>query len=136
MVPIFLLFLATHIVIVVGAFVLHGREIPAIAAGVVDGVRSDAQSLGTLGILALARGLGVVADARAATGIEAVDAADLLCRQTAEELPKSVFFAGKLIFQRERFWQRILHNETAYQIQTRLQWSGLPTVVLPVRVYG
>ncbi len=84
----------------------------------------------------LARGLGLVADARSTTGIEAVEAADRLCRETAEELPKAVFFAGKLIFQRERFWQRILHNETAYQIQTRLQWSGLPMVVLPVRVYG
>jgi hypothetical protein len=27
-----------------------------------------------------------------------------------------------------------LHNETAFAIQRRLQWQGLPMVVLPVRV--
>ena len=27
-----------------------------------------------------------------------------------------------------------VHNETAYAIQRRLQWRGLATVVLPIRV--
>jgi hypothetical protein len=29
---------------------------------------------------------------------------------------------------------RILHNETAFQIQRRLQREGIPMVVLPVRL--
>ena len=37
-----------------------------------------------------------------------------------------MFFAGKLIWKRESWWQRILHNETAFQVQRRLQWKGLP----------
>ena len=35
---------------------------------------------------------------------------------------------------RERLFQRLLHNETAYQLQRRLQFAGLNTMVLPVRV--
>ena len=42
--------------------------------------------------------------------------------------------ATLLIFERERFYQRILHNETAYQLQRRLQFAGLNTMVLSVRV--
>jgi len=43
-------------------------------------------------------------------------------------------FAGKLIFEREKWWDRLLHNESAFQIQRRLQFAGLQMVVLPVRV--
>lgn len=39
-----------------------------------------------------------------------------------------------MIFERERFYQRILHNETAYQLARRLQFAGLNTMVLSVRV--
>ena len=45
-----------------------------------------------------------------------------------------MFFAGKLVFQRERWFQRLLHNETAYQLQRRLQFAGLNAMVLPVRI--
>ena len=33
----------------------------------------------------------------------------------------------------EVFTQRLLHNDTAFAIQRRLQFSGLQTVVLPIR---
>jgi hypothetical protein len=46
-----------------------------------------------------------------------------------------VLFAGKLIFERERWYQRFLHNEAAYQLQRRaLQFAGVNAMVLPVRV--
>jgi hypothetical protein len=45
-----------------------------------------------------------------------------------------VFFLGKLIFERENIFQRLLHNETAYQLQQRLQFAGMNAMVLPVRV--
>ena len=35
----------------------------------------------------------------------------------------------------ERHWyQRLLHNQTAYSLQRRLQWDGVPMVILPTRV--
>jgi len=84
--------------------------------------------------VALATGLGLAADSRMAVGTEAVATAADLCGQIAREFPRCLFFAGKLIFQRERWYQRVLHNETAYQLQRRLQFAGLNAMVLPVRI--
>jgi hypothetical protein len=39
-----------------------------------------------------------------------------------------------VIFEKERWYQRFLHNETANQLQRRLQFAGLNAMVLPVRV--
>jgi amino acid transporter len=78
--------------------------------------------------------LGLAADYRMGIGTEAVDEAVQLCLEIAKEFPRSVFFAGKLVFEEEKWFQRILHNETAYQLQRRLQFAGLSAMVLPVRV--
>ena len=59
-----------------------------------------------------------------AIGTEAVAEAEKLCLEVAQEFPRAVFFAGKLVFERERWFQRLLHNETAYQLQRRLQFAG------------
>src|SRR3989440_15071 len=82
----------------------------------------------------LARGMGIPADYRMSMGTEAISECERLAAEVAKEYERSIFFAGKLIFERERWWDRVLHNETAYQIQRRLQFAGLPMVVLPVRV--
>jgi amino acid transporter len=82
----------------------------------------------------LAHGLGLPADARQAIGTDVVAAAERLCLDTAREFPRATFFAGKLIFQRDGWWRRVLHNETALAIQERLQWAGRTMVTLPIRV--
>jgi hypothetical protein len=82
----------------------------------------------------LARRLGLPSGYRMAIGTEAVAEAEQLCIRIGPEFPRALFFAGKLVFQEERWYQRILHNETAYQLQRRLQFAGLNAMVLPVRV--
>ena len=82
----------------------------------------------------LALRLGLTADYRMAIGTEAVSEAERLCVDVATEFPRAIFFAGKLVFEQERWYQRLLHNETAYQLQRRLQFAGLNAMVLPVRV--
>lgn len=82
----------------------------------------------------LAHRLKLAADFRMEVGTEATAAAERLCLEIAQEFPRAVFFAGKLVFQRESWFQRLLHNETAYQLQRRLQFGGLSAMVLPVRV--
>jgi hypothetical protein len=67
-------------------------------------------------------------------GTEAVAEAEQLCLSVGKEFPRALFFAGKLVFEQERWYQRLLHNETAYQLQRRLQFAGLNAMVLPVRV--
>ncbi len=81
-----------------------------------------------------ARSHGMAADSIMDVGIEPVQCAEDLCARLAGKFPKATFFGGKLIFEKEKWYQRILHNETAYAIQRRLQWRGLATVVLPIRV--
>jgi hypothetical protein len=71
---------------------------------------------------------------RFALGTEAVEVATRVAREVGKEFPRAMFFAGKLIFQSEQWYQRLLHNETAYQLQRRLQFSGLNAMVLPVRM--
>jgi hypothetical protein len=78
--------------------------------------------------------IGLAADYRMTVGTEVVAEAEKLCREVAREFPRTVFFAGKLIFEREGWFDRLLHNETAYAIQRRLQFAGLAMVILPVRV--
>jgi len=82
----------------------------------------------------LAHRLGVAADFRMEVATEAVVEAQTLCAAVAADYPRAVFFAGKLVFQRESWFQRFLHNETAFQLQRRLQLAGLNAMVLPVRI--
>ncbi len=82
----------------------------------------------------LAKRLGWNAAAVTGSSIDATDEITRLCVDLAARFPRVVFFAGKLIWQRERWWQRFLHNETSYQVQRRLQWKGLPMTVIPLRV--
>lgn len=79
--------------------------------------------------------MGWAADCDLTIGTEAVTELDHLCREVALRFPRSVFFGGKLIFQRESWYQRILHNETAQAVERRLQFAGLPMIVMPVRMF-
>jgi len=58
-----------------------------------------------------------------------------LCQAAAKEFPRAIVFTGKLIFQEDRWYRRLLHHETAYAIQRHLQFQGVHTMVLPIRVY-
>ena len=82
----------------------------------------------------LARRLGWNAGSATSTGIDPANEITRLCINISKGYPRVMFFAGKLIWQRESWWQRILHNETAFQVQRRLQWKGLPVTVIPLRV--
>ena len=83
-----------------------------------------------------ARRLGIPATYEMAIGTEAVTEATLLCQRVAERFPHTLFIGAKLVFRRDRWYERILHSQTAVQIQRRLLWDGLPMVVLPARVRG
>ncbi|HQA82665.1 MAG TPA: APC family permease [Syntrophales bacterium] len=82
----------------------------------------------------LARSFGFPAEYRMDLGTDVVDTAVSLCTELAAQFPRSTIFTGKLIFRHEYPFQKILHNETAFAIQRRLQWEGITTVILPIRV--
>jgi amino acid transporter len=99
----------------------------------VDRVRSSAEDA-VKKYVDLAHRMGVPADYRVSMGTEAVAECERLAAEVAKDYPRAIFFAGKLIFEREGWFDRLLHNETAYAIQRRLQFAGLAMVILPVRV--
>jgi hypothetical protein len=82
----------------------------------------------------LARRLGIPSAWRYAVGTDVVEEAEKLCLSIATEFPRITFFAGKIIFKRESWYQPILHNETALALQKRLHWAGHVLVVMPARV--
>jgi amino acid transporter len=82
----------------------------------------------------LAGQLGIPATSRMAIGTEAVAEAERLCLEVAREFPQVVFSAGKVIFQDEKWYHRLLHNETALAIEKRLRWAGRTMVTMPIRI--
>jgi len=80
--------------------------------------------------------LGWYAEYRYSLGTDLLAELEKLCKQTAKDFPRAVFFAGKLIFERETFFTSVLHNQTPYTLQRKLQFDGLQTFILPIRVYS
>jgi amino acid transporter len=81
------------------------------------------------------RRFGWAADRDVAIGTDAVFELERLCRQVYLRFPLSVFFAGQLVVRQPTWWYRLLHNETAFAVQRRLQFDRLPMVILPTRVH-
>ena len=78
--------------------------------------------------------LGIPAESTFSTGIEVAVEAEKIATELIQKYPRGLFVAGQLIFEEETFFTRILHNETAFMIQRRLQHAGVPMIVLPVRL--
>jgi amino acid transporter len=81
-----------------------------------------------------ARRLGMPAMGFMSIGTDPVDELEHLCVAVKKRFPRATFFAGQLVFQKDTWYQRLVHNETAYSLQRRLQWDGVPMVILPTRV--
>ena len=86
--------------------------------------------------VSLARALGLAADGEYALGTDPVEESSQMSLKIRERFPRSVFFAGKLLFEAEKWYYPFLHNETAYAISRRLQLQGIPMVVMPIRITG
>lgn len=127
------------------AFPGHFKNVIFVSVGVVDS--GNFKGLETLQELRdhveqdlkryvdLARRIGMPALYEMSVGTDVVEAAAELCVKVAKRFPRAVVFGGKLVFQKERWYQHILHNETGSAIQNRLQWEGLPMTILPIRVF-
>ena len=79
--------------------------------------------------------LGWPAEYRFSVGVSILDEIEKVCKSVAREFPRTMFFAGKLVFEREHFVSRLLHNHTPYALERRLQFEGMHLIILPVRVF-
>lgn len=123
----------------------HFKNMVFLTVGVVDSgaFKGGGNALESLQVVAeetgkkyvsLANRHGVPAAYRVGMGIDVAEEAEKLCLSLAGEFPHVTFFSGKLVFERERWHHRFLHNETAFAVQRRLQWAGQTMVILPVVV--
>jgi amino acid transporter len=84
--------------------------------------------------VALATGLNMPSTSRFAVGTNPEYEVEKLCMQVISEFDQVTFFAGKLVFMRERWYHHLLHNDFALSLQKRLQKDGIPMILLPVRI--
>jgi K+ transporter len=82
----------------------------------------------------LMKGLGAEAHYRYAIGTEVVEEGSYVCKEVARDFEDVTFFTGKVIFEKEQWFDRFLHNETAFSLQKHLQVVGLTMVILPAKV--
>jgi amino acid transporter len=67
-------------------------------------------------------------------GTDAVEEITRMCEQISREFPNSIYFTSKLIFSRDNWVIRLLHNQAALAVQRRLHLEGLQMVILPMNV--
>ena len=81
-----------------------------------------------------ARSLGLPAASMFSVGTEVAVEIEKSAEELSSRYPRALFVAGQLIFEEDTFWNRVLHNETAFMVQKRLQRRGMPMIVVPVRI--
>jgi amino acid transporter len=82
----------------------------------------------------MANKFGFHAESMQSVEIDTLAAVEERCEEIQKKNNKAVFFVGKLVFEEENLFTRFLHNQTAFSIQRILQFRGIPTIVLPIRV--
>ena len=79
-----------------------------------------------------ARGFGV--EVYTALSPDPIDEILTLAGQVSDKFPNAVYFGGQLLFERESWVNRWLHNHTIETLRRRFHLAGLPFVSLPIRV--
>ena len=122
----------------------HFKNVVFVSIGVIDSGRfkglseienlrkSKAEDLKSF--VEFANCLGWYAEYRYSLGIDLVEELAKLCKSVTKDFHKLVFFAGKLVFEQESLFSRVLHNHTPFTLEQRLQFEGLQMVILPIRV--
>jgi amino acid transporter len=123
----------------------HFKNIIFLSVGVIDSGqfkglaeienlrRSKEEDLKSL--VEFANCLGWYAEHRYSLGVDLITELEKLCKSVVQEFPRAVFFAGKLVFDKEPYFARMLHNQTPFALQQRLYFHGLDMMVLPIRVF-
>lgn len=82
----------------------------------------------------LAARMGYASEFRYSLGTDVPTEISKICERLADDYVEPVFFSAKLIFARENWINRFLHNQTSLELQRRLLFQGQNMIVLPIRV--
>lgn len=80
------------------------------------------------------RAHGFNAECRTAIGVDVVDESVRIATELVKAYPRSIFFAGQLVFPEDTFFTRWLHNYSAFAIQRQFYTRGIPILILPIRL--
>ncbi|MFN0149280.1 MAG: APC family permease [bacterium] len=83
----------------------------------------------------LARSLGLESEVRYELATDPIPALERICLDAGRGNPRSIVYAGQLVFQSEATLSRFLHNQAAYSLQRRLVFQGQQMMILPIRVW-
>ncbi len=67
-------------------------------------------------------------------GTDVIETVSRLTERISADFPHAVFFAAKLIFEKENFATQMLHNQTAYMIQKKLHNKGQNLIIMPMKI--
>jgi amino acid transporter len=123
----------------------HFKNIVFVSVGLIDsgrfkGLREienlrQAKDEDLKSLVEFANALGWYAESRYSLGVDLISDLEKLCNSAVRDFPNAVFFAGKLVFEHESLFARLLHNQTPYALQRRLYFSGHNMMILPIRVF-
>lgn len=83
---------------------------------------------------ALAEKWGFAAEYRVGLGVDLIEELEELSAAVVKDYPRSVYFAGDLVFKLPSLFTRLLHARTGEELQRRFRERGLPLIVMPIRV--
>jgi len=67
-------------------------------------------------------------------GTDAIDEFTRLAERVLGEFPNAIFFTSKLIFDRDNWMTRLLHNQAAMALQRRFHLRGMQMIILPMKL--
>ena len=67
-------------------------------------------------------------------GTDVINTVSNLTERISADFPHAVFFAAKLIFERENFATGLLHNQTAYMLQRKMHNKGQNLIIMPMKI--
>lgn len=77
---------------------------------------------------------GLFAEGISSLGLDVMSEAEKIIPDILKRYPNAVFFGGQLVFPKETFLTRWLHNYTVFVMQRKFYQQGIPFVILPIRV--
>lgn len=77
---------------------------------------------------------GYYAEGFSSVGTDVIEEIENLTLDVIRRYPGIVFFGGQLVFPKDTLMNRLLHNYTVFSVQRKCYQSGIPFVILPIRV--
>lgn len=77
---------------------------------------------------------GYYAEGFCLTGTDTIEETTKIVPIIQKSFPQSVFFGGQIVFPKENFLSRLLHNYTLFSIQRKLYQQGISFFIVPVQI--